>query len=509
MNTSMTLAEMANNTNYAEMNYSQLLELNVAFSWALCNVKSLMPVKRQEEMKAITLAYTTAMSGYGATKTEMHTCIEDSSEPETPVVSMPSKDIDDQTSISATLVTEEDSTVKTDMTLALPEADTINSEEDNEATVSDNPCIDMENDSSASKIVETAIKHALSRPADEWHVDIDKPYFTSCSYGISEDGELSRHLTVSKNLSSEDLQAFKPVVEKFAKLVLKGREFVSSEDYLAYMSENGDIVTVWIYRTPEGECDKMAEEIQEDTTNTNVTYDDIKKHKKMISVMKKAIKSAKEMMALANIKTPCFGKYEAHTHTGSTVSNINCHGYVYGTPSELKEIIEVTEAYAKYYYKNVEIVAMTDCFAVKVEGRGDIWVGVVNDPDKSVENDKSKLPTPKKENKKTVGRNENKSGESIDKKTVEKKEAKAGIKKTINRSKGKSMKNAPIKTKKKDPRCVAVIGTKDGVTMEWESFKACEEALEIGHGMVSQYISGKIKTPIKGWDLKKKVSEAM
>ena len=60
-------------------------------------------------------------------------------------------------------------------------------------------------------------------------------------------------------------------------------------------------------------------------------------------------------------------------------------------------------------------------------------------------------------------------------------------------------------TKKKDPRRVAIIGTKGGDTRRWNSYRQCEEDLYgpgKGHGVVSQFFSGKMKT-VKGWILKK------
>ena len=61
-----------------------------------------------------------------------------------------------------------------------------------------------------------------------------------------------------------------------------------------------------------------------------------------------------------------------------------------------------------------------------------------------------------------------------------------------------------IKTSKKDPRSIAIIGTKDGDTRKWNSFKECEVDLGAGHGTVSQFFSGKMKS-VKGWILEKVV----
>lgn len=62
------------------------------------------------------------------------------------------------------------------------------------------------------------------------------------------------------------------------------------------------------------------------------------------------------------------------------------------------------------------------------------------------------------------------------------------------------------KSSKKDPRCQSVIGAKDGVTRVWNSMKECEVELGVGHGTVSQCISGKLRT-VKGWTLSKKGEE--
>ena len=61
MNKSMTLAEMANNANYAAMDYAQLVEINLAFLLALGKIKPLISSRRQEEMEMITCDYVKKM----------------------------------------------------------------------------------------------------------------------------------------------------------------------------------------------------------------------------------------------------------------------------------------------------------------------------------------------------------------------------------------------------------------------------------------------------------------
>ena len=57
-------------------------------------------------------------------------------------------------------------------------------------------------------------------------------------------------------------------------------------------------------------------------------------------------------------------------------------------------------------------------------------------------------------------------------------------------------------TKKKDPRSKAIIGTKEGKTKRWNSFRECEKDLGVSPGTASQVVSGKMKSA-NGWILKK------
>ena len=97
MNNTMTLAEMANNTNYAAMNYAQLTELNLALLLAVGQIKTLIPIKRREEMEAVTKTYVTVMNGYCATKDEILDCIlKEGQLKDKSVFNMDSRDVDDQ-----------------------------------------------------------------------------------------------------------------------------------------------------------------------------------------------------------------------------------------------------------------------------------------------------------------------------------------------------------------------------------------------------------------------------
>lgn len=61
-------------------------------------------------------------------------------------------------------------------------------------------------------------------------------------------------------------------------------------------------------------------------------------------------------------------------------------------------------------------------------------------------------------------------------------------------------KKTSIKTSKVDPRCKIVILIKDGVKKEWASYRECEKEIGVGHGIISQLVSGKLKKA-NGWCL--------
>ena len=172
MNSTMTLAEMANSTNYATMNYAQLTELDFAFNWAIGQIKTLIPIKRREEMEMVTKTYVTVMNGYCATKEEILDCIlkeEDNLKNES-VFNMDSKDVDDQ---DAAVVSQEEKMDNGGTLPALPEAprpnklesEVVSSQDDNTEKPQNNETVLPETEEQT--IVEEAIKDAMARPVKE------------------------------------------------------------------------------------------------------------------------------------------------------------------------------------------------------------------------------------------------------------------------------------------------------------------------------------------------------
>lgn len=62
----------------------------------------------------------------------------------------------------------------------------------------------------------------------------------------------------------------------------------------------------------------------------------------------------------------------------------------------------------------------------------------------------------------------------------------------------KKEKKSSIKTPKLDPRCKSIILIKDGMKKEWASYRECEKEIGVGHGIISQLVSGKLKKA-NGW----------
>ena len=79
------------------------------------------------------------------------------------------------------------------------------------------------------------------------------------------------------------------------------------------------------------------------------------------------------------------------------------------------------------------------------------------------------------------------------------------VEKVVKKTAVKGKKKSSIKFSKKYS-CIPVVGFKDGERKEWNSYRECEMDIygdsKKGHGAVSQFFSGKLKT-VKGWKLYK------
>jgi hypothetical protein len=100
----------------------------------------------------------------------------------------------------------------------------------------------------------------------------------------------------------------------------------------------------------------------------------------------------------------------------------------------------------------------------------------------------------------------NKVADTLVKTEVETEVAKIEDTKTVEKAVVKKEKKSSIKTPKVDPRSKSVILIKDGVKKEWASYSVCEKEIGVGHGIISQLVSGKVKKA-NGWSLWKEESK--
>ena len=100
----------------------------------------------------------------------------------------------------------------------------------------------------------------------------------------------------------------------------------------------------------------------------------------------------------------------------------------------------------------------------------------------------------------------NKVADTLLKTEMETEVAKIEDTKTVEKTVVKKEKKSSIKTPRLDPRSKSVILIKDGVKKEWASYSVCEKEIGVGHGIISQLVSGKVKKA-NGWSLWKEESK--
>lgn len=478
MNNTMTLAEMANNTNYAAMNYAQLTELNLALLLAVGQIKTLIPIKRREEMEAVTKTYVTVMNGYCATKDEILDCIlKEGQLKDKSVFNMDSRDVDDQ---EESVVTPDEKMANGGTLPALPEATQSGSAESGDVPAQDNNNPDDPQNGKSDlpekkgqAIIEQAIKDAMARPIKE-AIDTNKAYFIDYSYEINENGELARRNSYGHNLDSAAFEEFKSVGEKYMKYFKKEGVIEMTDDYLVF--KTSDIIIVRIYHAADENCD--GEEHVESSSYNLISDDEEKKMKaKKRAIMKKAIKKAKEdALEGEDANRPYLYKCALQHGKGFLFINRRLPKQ-YEDAETLVEMKSAVDVYAKHYDSHAEVMSTEDGIAVMRENM--VEVIIFNIPNKNNNTETPIMSTLKEDGKK--------SAKKKSKVKPEKKEEK---------------KEASIKGAKKDPRCIAIVGTKGGETRRWNSFRDCERDLGVSPGTASQVVSGKMKSA-KGWKLRK------
>lgn len=477
MNSTMTLAEMANNTNYATMNYAQLAELDFALTWAIGQIKTLIPIKRRDEMEMVTKTYVTVMNGYCATEDEILDCIRK----EESAIKMDSKDVDDQ---EASIVTTDEKMDNGETLPALPESSQPSTAESDAVPSQDenNPEKPQNDETVLPKnketIIEQAIRDAMARPVKE-EIDINKAYFIDHSYVINENGELAHMSSHGHNLdSSEDLEVFKSVGEKYGEYFMKGGVITKANDYLVFKTRDSVIVRIYHASVENGD----GTESIENSSRSLISNENEKKGKaKKRAIMRKAIEKAKQdALEEEDANTPFLYKCALQRGKGFLMINRRLPKE-YKDIATLVEMKSVVETYANYYFAYAEVLSNEDGIAVMMGDLIDvIFFNIPLEEDNIERPIKSRLK-----------------GNGMKKGVKKEAEKKTGVKPETNEKKSITS----IKAKKLDSRCKSIILiNKDGEVKEWPSYRICERELGLGFGTVSQLVSGKLKQS-KGWRL--------
>ena len=243
----LEIAEAINSINYASLSYNELVTLNMAFGLAEMEIRPLINKKRVEEMSAHTREYVAIMNNYCTSKDEVISLLDKEDLKETSIFSNKPQDGEEKTSS----MEDESNQDKGETILALPEhsqvetssieevaEDNLNNEDAAESSNEEErpPEDNMANPSSEEEkipastedttavvtpqnFVEKAIEIAKTFPKPV--NDINAPYYIRCSFKLTQDSDIEHGLLYGRNMSVQDLEAFRSARKKYASLFLK------------------------------------------------------------------------------------------------------------------------------------------------------------------------------------------------------------------------------------------------------------------------------------------------
>ena len=394
------LAEKVNSTNYAAMSYNELVTINFAFLLALGEVKPLMEKKRAEEMDAHTHEYVAKMNNSGASKTEILASLEKEAMRETPYGPLPSQDVDEQTPTSKA----EDNQDKGEDLLALPEpenkmgeTDVIagdevpdttenveTAEDDSAASSSEEESVPVNSERKADveipaingqesgdtismtpgeqDFVEEALDTLKALPAPNY-IDVNAPYYVDGTFAYGDSEKPGYSDPSWRNMGKTDLEAFRSASVKYEKHFLKHEVLASTDDYLV-INESMNSIRVRLYHFPEQDHEG-AESITPDYDGLQeLSEDEIKWRKKWITLMKKAIKQAKELYFSdgTDANTPFYDRYK-FGRDGKILNLCGDRVRCYEDADTLSELMPSLETYARLFKKRSLVVSKDNCVA--------------------------------------------------------------------------------------------------------------------------------------------------
>lgn len=402
----MSLAEMASTADYSAMTYSGLLELDVAFNWGHMNVKSNLEPKRLEEMSNITHAYVVAMNGYGATKAEIMSCLEKEEMRESPMFSDIHDDVDDQSATDEGVLALPEPTVSTteEENDALDSISATNERNDEETKEGDSMVPNTEEESTSvhsygngaeNSIEDTEVSnvnHPYSNVVETLKalpmkdsINMDMPFFAEYYFCNDENGELKYNNRTIRYMNNEDLESFKYAAKRYANIIHKDPDMISTDDYLVYRNSSNILIGI-IYNTPEDYVENvMCENHSEESNNDNLSIEEFAEKKKELS--KKHAKMRKAMRLLAeysdyngvDANRPSYDRCIFKASTG----NPDIDGALRNIEEDvetLSEMSSVFETYTKFFYNKAEFLSKGDCFAVMMPDDSKIYAIKINIP---------------------------------------------------------------------------------------------------------------------------------
>lgn len=392
----MKLAEMVNSANYASMSYQELVTINFAFLLAIGEVKPLMRIKKAEEMAAHTQEYVAKMKRYFATKEEILACIEKEMMEVPPHTPFPHQEVDDQTSDSisgdvrnnrhdnrevllllpepkdvaadahrddhAETTSQEDETDQDDSAVSSSDEETypVNAErkeEEKDQTESEDVIVPETNEQT---LVKKAIEMSRTLPEIE-NINVNAPYYAERVFK----SDLAYRDAYGRNLRAKDLEAFRSASEKYMTLFLKKDVLVSTEECLVSKEDDGTI-RVRMYCFPEEKCDEYETQKQAvDSDNSSVSEETMKELKMKKSLMRKAIKLAKEYSYSdgTDVHTPFYDKY---VFTLGWKNKLEIKGErvrVYEDAATITELKPAFETYAGLFNERYMALSKDNCVA--------------------------------------------------------------------------------------------------------------------------------------------------
>ena len=418
MTNSFKMAEMVNQANYAAMSYNELVTLNFAFLLAVGAIKPLMMKKRAEEMDAHTDEFVAKMNNYGASKAEIMNCLEKKAMRETPYGTSDYRDVDDQTPKE-----EKDNQDKGEDVLALPEHCQPTAEDNADATPTETPASEGQNndvvlnigqegatsneeditiqDTSTSiddtntaetiptpTLVEAVIEIAKrGRIPDE--INVNAPYYLFYTIRQDADGTLWRYSKSGRNLDAKDLESFRAAHKTHVELFRKKEVMMSTDDCLVYRNDKNTIRVTFYHFTEQGNDGIESPASKVESYSNQIPYyatvDLHKTHRRM----RRAIEKAKEYSAsVGSSSSPYYDRYTFYDNNVSTELLKNQR--VIEDEDTLTEIKNAFETFARFRSVGTVILSEDNCVAVKENSN--IYVLLFNFPSQ----EKKRVPAKKR-----------------------------------------------------------------------------------------------------------------